>query len=105
MKVKSEVSFVYSIFFRILADFADIQYAGWAPTGDTIAYVKGNNLYIWKNGTSTQITDDGGPDVFNGVPDWVYEEEIFGSHYTLWFSPDATQLAFLRFDETGVSMI
>jgi dipeptidyl-peptidase-4 len=65
--------------------------------------VRGNNLYIWKNGTSTQITKDGGPDVFNGIPDWVYEEEIFGTYSTLWFSPDATQLAFLRFDETGVS--
>ncbi|KAL3420977.1 dipeptidyl-peptidase 4 [Phlyctema vagabunda] len=80
----------------------DIQYAAWSPVGDTVAYVRGNNLFIWENGTSTQITEDGGPDVFNAVPDWVYEEEIFGDKYTLWFSPDGEQLAFLRFNETGV---
>jgi dipeptidyl-peptidase-4 len=80
----------------------DVQYAAWSPTGNTIAYVMGNNLFIWENGTSTQITKDGGPDVFNAIPDWVYEEEIFGDRYTLWFSPDGKKLAFLRFDETGV---
>jgi dipeptidyl-peptidase-4 len=71
--------------------------------GNTIAYARGNNLYIWEDGVSTQITTDGGPDKFNAIPDWVYEEEIFGTQYTLWFSPDGKQLAYLSFDETGVS--
>lgn len=82
----------------------DIQYAEFAPTGNLIAFVRGNNLYI-KNTSSddiTQVTDDGGPDLFNAVPDWVYEEEIFGSRSTFWFSPDAKFLAFLSFNETGV---
>ncbi|QSS56507.1 extracellular dipeptidyl-peptidase Dpp4 [Histoplasma capsulatum var. duboisii H88] len=80
----------------------DLQYAAWSPVGNTIAYVRGNNLFIWKDGTTMQITSDGGVDTFNGVPDWVYEEEIFGDRYALWFSPDGQYLAFLRFDETGV---
>ncbi|KAG9229582.1 extracellular dipeptidyl-peptidase Dpp4 [Amylocarpus encephaloides] len=80
----------------------DIQFAGWSPVGNTIAYVRGNNLFVWQNGTTTQITKDGGPDVFNAVPDWVYEEEIFGDYKTLWFSPDGEYIAYLRFDETGV---
>ncbi|KAK2798196.1 diacylglycerol pyrophosphate phosphatase [Onygenales sp. PD_10] len=80
----------------------DLQYATWSPSENTIAYVRGNNLFIWSNGTTTQITDDGGPNTFNGVPDWVYEEEIYGDRYALWFSPDGKSLAFLRFDETGV---
>ncbi|KAK3706857.1 Dipeptidyl peptidase 4 [Vermiconidia calcicola] len=42
------------------------------------------------------------PNLFHAVPDWVYEEEIFGDRYTLWFSPDAQFLAFLSFNETGV---
>ena len=71
---------------------SDIQYAAWSPAGNTIAYVRGNNLYIWENGTSSQVTKDGGPDVFNAIPDWVYEEEIFGTNYALWFSPDGKQL-------------
>lgn len=52
----------------------DIQYAGWSPKGNVLAFVRANDLYIWKDGEITRITDDGGPDMFNGVPDWVYEE-------------------------------
>ena len=81
---------------------ADIQYAGWAPTGDKIAFVRGNDLYIWTSGNVERITSDGGPDVFNGVPDWVYEEEVYYDTKTLWWSPDAEYLAFLRMNETGV---
>ncbi|KAH7310648.1 dipeptidyl peptidase IV N-terminal region-domain-containing protein [Stachybotrys elegans] len=81
----------------------DIQYATLAPVGDLAAFVRGNNLFIREgDGTIHQITTDGGPDMFHGVPDWVYEEEIFSDRYTLWFSPDAQFLAFLSFNETGV---
>ncbi|KAL5116491.1 Dipeptidyl peptidase IV (DPP IV) N-terminal region [Pleosporales sp. CAS-2024a] len=81
----------------------DIQYAEWSPVSSgQITFVKGNNLYMWNNGSIAQITDDGGPDWFNAVPDWVYEEEIFGGRYTLWYSPDGTKIAFLTFNETGV---
>ncbi|KAF2176558.1 seprase [Zopfia rhizophila CBS 207.26] len=81
----------------------DIQYAEWSPVSSTqIAFVQGNNLYIWNDGEITQITTNGGPDMFNAVPDWVYEEEIFGDRYTLWYSPDGKYIAFLSFNETGV---
>jgi dipeptidyl aminopeptidase B len=40
--------------------------------------------------------------LFHGVPDWVYEEEVFASDYALWWSPDSNKIAFLRFDETAV---
>ncbi|PWW77994.1 hypothetical protein C7212DRAFT_276799 [Tuber magnatum] len=80
----------------------DVQYAAWSPRGDVIAYVRGNDLFVWKDGVSARVTNDGGENVFNGVPDWVYEEEIIGDRYTLWFSPDGEYIAFLRFDETGV---
>ncbi|EMD95892.1 hypothetical protein COCC4DRAFT_46427 [Bipolaris maydis ATCC 48331] len=81
----------------------DIQYAEWSPVSSSqVAFVKGNNLYVSTNGTIAQITDNGGPDYFNAVPDWVYEEEIFGDRYTLWYSPDGTRIAFLSFNETGV---
>lgn len=82
----------------------DIQYAGFAPSGDVIAFVRGNDLYLrdHSSGDITQITNNGSPDMFNAVPDWVYEEEIFGTTSTLWFSPDAEYVAFLSFNETGV---
>ncbi|KAI2610349.1 dipeptidyl peptidase IV N-terminal region-domain-containing protein [Hypoxylon fragiforme] len=80
----------------------DIQYAEFAPAGDAIAFVRGNNLFLNKNGAVSQITDDGSADLFHGVPDWVYEEEIFGDRSALWFSPDGEVLAYLTFNETGV---
>ncbi len=81
----------------------DIQYAQWSPVSSfEIVFVKGNNVYLSKNGTISQITNDGSPDYFNAVPDWVYEEEMFGDRYTLWFSPDGAKIAFLSFNETGV---
>ena len=81
----------------------DVQYAELAPAGvDAVAFVRGNNLFLSTNGTIRQITSDGGPDLFHGVPDWVYEEEIFGDRKTLWFSPDGLVVAFLSFNETGV---
>ncbi|KAK7983615.1 hypothetical protein PG989_011017 [Apiospora arundinis] len=80
----------------------DIQYAKFAPVGEAIAFVRGNNLFLNTNGTVTQVTEDGGPDLFHAVPDWVYEEEIFSDKKTLWFSPDGLAVAFLSFNETGV---
>ena len=82
----------------------DIQYAVWSPsaTDNTIAFVRGNNVFIWTNGTTTQITDNGSPDLFNGVPDWVYEEEIFGTNFAMWFNSDGDKLVYLTTDETGV---
>lgn len=81
----------------------DIQLAEFAPVGGAIAFVRGNNIYIHTNESEiVQITEDGGPDKFHGVPDWVYEEEIFGGRSTMWFSPDAQFLAFLSANETGV---
>jgi hypothetical protein len=40
--------------------------------------------------------------LFNGVPDWIYEEEVFSDDYALWWSPDSSKIAFLRLDETLV---
>lgn len=40
--------------------------------------------------------------MFHGVPDWVYEEEVFSADFALWWSPNSEKLAYLRFDETKV---
>ena len=49
-----------------------------------------------------RVTSNGNASLFNGVPDWVYEEEIFSADFALWWSPDAKQVAYLSFDETAV---
>ncbi|KAG6917095.1 hypothetical protein DXG01_003915 [Tephrocybe rancida] len=85
-------------------DPSNTAYATWAPKGQSIAYVTENDLYVLSTPTSSpiRITSSGNASLFHGVPDWVYEEEIFSSDFALWWSPDATKLAFLVFDETAV---
>ncbi|KAL2188178.1 hypothetical protein L209DRAFT_750980 [Thermothelomyces heterothallicus CBS 203.75] len=81
----------------------DIQYATWNPASSSeIAFVRGNDLFLWNEGDVSRITDDGGPDLFHAVPDWVYEEEILSTNSALWYSPDGEYVAFLSFNETGV---
>lgn len=53
-------------------------------------------------GKPIRVTTDGTTSVFNGVPDWVYEEEVFSADSALWFSPTGQEIAFLRSDETDV---
>ncbi|CAO3645247.1 unnamed protein product [Cunninghamella echinulata] len=79
-----------------------ISYAVWSPIGHQVAYVMENDLYITDLKKHTRITFDGSETIFNGIPDWVYEEEVLSQSYSLWWSPDATHLAYLRLDETEV---
>ncbi|KAJ2927846.1 hypothetical protein H1R20_g9258, partial [Candolleomyces eurysporus] len=81
-------------------------YATWSPTGQAIAYVADNDLYILPsaapNTRPIRVTSSGNASLFHGVPDWVYEEEVFSSDYALWWSPDSRKVAFLALDETQV---
>lgn len=40
--------------------------------------------------------------MFNGVPDWVYEEEILETNFALWFNEAGDRLAYLSINETDV---
>ena len=40
--------------------------------------------------------------VYNGIPDWVYEEEVLASDNAIWWSPDRKFLCYMRFDDTQV---
>ncbi|KAM5345315.1 hypothetical protein ACJ41O_011177 [Fusarium nematophilum] len=84
---------------------ARVQLASWSPKSDAISFTKDNNLYIRRltgKKDVAQITKDGGPEYFYGIPDWVYEEEVFGGRSATWWSDDGKHLAFLRTNETGV---
>ena len=71
--------------------------------GKYIVYGKGQDLYLYKTdfGTEVAITRRGKADVFNGVSDWLYEEE-FGITRMFAFSPDNKQIAFIRLEEAAV---
>ena len=75
-----------------------------SPNGKYVVYAKAdNNLYIYKVDFKTEvaITNDANSDIFNGISDWLYEEE-FGVTGLFAFSPDSKMLAFVRLDETDV---
>ena len=53
--------------------------------------------------TTFQITTDGNTQVFNGKPDWVYEEEVLEGDTALWWSPKGDYLSFFKTNETEVN--
>lgn len=81
-----------------------IQLASWSPQSDAIVFTRNNNMYLRKLSSNSveQITKDGGSELFYGVPDWVYEEEVFGGNSVTWWSEDGKFIAFLRTNETAV---
>uniref|UniRef100_A0A8C9G355 Dipeptidyl peptidase 4 n=1 Tax=Pavo cristatus TaxID=9049 RepID=A0A8C9G355_PAVCR len=86
----------------------DTQYISWSPVGHKLAYVWNNNIYIKASPTAApvQITSNGEENkIFNGIPDWVYEEEMFGSHSALWWSPNGNFVAYAAFNDTEVPVI
>lgn len=48
------------------------------------------------------ITNDGSDNQFNGVFDWIYEEETFSSADANWISPSGSFITFLSLNETMV---
>ena len=81
-----------------------VRDAAMSPNGKYVVYAKAdNNLYVYKVDFKTEvaITTTDNPEIFNGISDWLYEEE-FGTTGLFAFSPDSKQLAFVRLDETEV---
>ncbi|CAK1551630.1 unnamed protein product [Leptosia nina] len=84
---------------------ANLQNFKWAPSGTGFAFVYENNVYYQSNMTNdpVQVTSSGQSNViYNGIPDWVYEEEVFSSNNALWFSNDGSRLAYATFDDSNV---
>jgi dipeptidyl aminopeptidase len=81
-----------------------IQLASWSPQSDAVVFTRDNNLFLRKLDSKkvTKITQDGGSELFYGVPDWVYEEEVFQGNSATWWSEDGKYVAFLRTDESTV---
>ena len=81
-----------------------IQLASWSPQSDSIVFTRDNNMFLRKLSSKTviPITEDGGPELFYGVPDWVYEEEVFSGNSVTWWSGTGDYIAFLRTNDTIV---
>ncbi|KAM6945826.1 dipeptidyl peptidase 4-like [Aplochiton taeniatus] len=72
------------------------------------AYVWENNVYVKVSPTAVagQVTLNGKQnEILNGIPDWVYEEEMFSSSQGLWWSPGGRYVAYAVFNDTQVHTI
>lgn len=81
-----------------------------SPADNSLIIVHQNNIYYKRSPTEAeiQITFDGSTNsnsLVNGVPDWVYEEEVFASNSATWFSPDGKKIAFMQFNDTQVHLM
>ena len=53
-----------------------------------------------------KLTSDGKEnEIFNGIPDWVYEEEMLATKYALWWSPSGKYLAYVQFNDSDIPVI
>ncbi|EFC42473.1 dipeptidyl aminopeptidase [Naegleria gruberi] len=77
------------------------------------AFIQDNNIYVnifdsttGKSKSFRQITSDGSFElIFNGIADWVYEEEVIAGVDTFFFSPDCSKISYLRLNDSQVPLI
>ena len=80
-----------------------------SPDGKYFAFSKpDNNLYVMEIASKkiSQLTTDGSDSILNGYASWIYYEEVLGrqsKYKAFWWSVDSKQLAFMRFDESGMA--
>jgi dipeptidyl-peptidase-4 len=88
-----------------LSDSGPQQAPMFSPDGNQIAFVRENNIYLVKllyDNAESQVTKDGKQnEVINGIPDWVYEEEL-STNSSMVFSADSKQIVWIRYDESAV---
>jgi dipeptidyl aminopeptidase/acylaminoacyl peptidase len=84
-----------------------VQHASWSPYYNFITFIQDNNLYLFEVATKSieRITEDGSDDIYNGRPDWVYEEEVLSKDNALWWSPDETYVIYLKTDDSLVETL
>ncbi|XP_028662234.2 dipeptidyl peptidase 4 [Erpetoichthys calabaricus] len=86
----------------------EIQYIEFSPTGHKLAFIWKNNVYLKLEPYQDylQVTTNGKKnEIYNGIPDWVYEEEVFSSTYGIWWSPGGQFLAYVFLNDTAVERI
>ncbi|KAJ7405613.1 hypothetical protein BTVI_67770 [Pitangus sulphuratus] len=84
------------------------NYATTIMTNRTLVYVYQNDIYLKQSPREApiKITSDGKQnEIFNGIPDWVYEEEMLATKYALWWSPSGKYLAYVQFNDSDIPVI
>ena len=86
--------------------FHHFRYAEFGPVGNSVVYVdRENNIYhraSVKDQDEPLTTTGRESEIFNGIPDWVFEEEVFEDNKALWQSPDGKKLVWGFFNDSQV---
>ncbi len=78
-----------------------------SPDGQSVAFVRDNNLWVVdiETQTSRALTTGGTDTLRKGKASWLYYEELFGRNWrAFWWSPDSKHLAFLETDSSAVPL-
>lgn len=85
-----------------------MNYAAFGPADRQLVLINERSIYYYADAADAlglrpplAIDRTGSVTVFNGIPDWTYEEFMYGKQKALWFSPDGHRLAYVRFDCTA----
>ncbi|XP_069318697.1 A-type potassium channel modulatory protein DPP6 isoform X2 [Eulemur rufifrons] len=85
----------------------DREYALFAYNVEPI-FIFENNIYycahVGKQAIRVVSTGKEGV-IFNGLSDWLYEEEILKTHIAHWWSPDGTRLAYATINDSRVPVM
>ncbi|VDN50245.1 unnamed protein product [Dracunculus medinensis] len=86
-----------------------IQLFSWNTMSNDYAFVHENNIY-YSDGVEGnhmhRITDnENNTFIYNGIMDWLYEEEIFGDSIGMWWSNSGKYLAYISIDDQEVDLI
>ncbi|XP_033154099.1 dipeptidyl peptidase 4 isoform X2 [Drosophila simulans] len=86
-----------------------LQYASWLGNTTAIIFVVKNDIFIRQSPLveeDIRITSSGHENhIYNGVPDWLYQEEIFEAPEAIWTSSDGTHFMYALFNDTNVGMM
>jgi dipeptidyl-peptidase-4 len=80
-------------------------YATYSGDGTKLAFARDGDLYWLElaTGREHRLTDRGDQrELFNGVADWVYEEELDVKR-SFWWSPDGRRIAYVQYDTSPVT--
>lgn len=87
---------------------AKLQYAGWGPKGQQLIFIFENNIYYCAHvgKQAIRVVSSGREGVvFNGLSDWLYEEEVLKTHIAHWWSPDGSRLAYASINDSRVPVM
>lgn len=81
-----------------------LHFAIFDPSGKYVVFGYNHDLFLYEieNGETVRVSSNGSPDIFNGKPDFVYEEEVVAGDHMVWWCPDLSNFIYATLNDTLV---